>query len=183
MANGCSRAISQAQASPSVSSCCRPDPARPGSSTTAWKTSPAAPGFPDGKRFVYSAREKGHLNRIRVQSLEGGDARPLSPEGVFLRPSTNPVTPDGKFVLGIHRGGREASLYPVEGSGGEARPVAGLEANDWPVQWSQMGASFTFTSIAESRTKSGCSIPSAERRRRGSRDPARRARRRPLSAS
>jgi hypothetical protein len=95
--------------------------------------------LPDGKRFVYSAREKGHLNRIRVQSLEGGDARPLSPEGVFLRPSTNPVTPDGKFVLGIHRGGREASLYPVEGSGGEARPVAGLEANDWPVQWSHDG--------------------------------------------
>lgn len=56
---------------------------------------------------------------------------------MFLRASTNPVSPDGKFVLGTHRGGKQASLYPVEG--GEARPVAGFEANDRPVQWSQDG--------------------------------------------
>ena len=84
------------------------------------------------------------MNRILVQNLEGGDPQPLSPEGVFLRPSTNPVTPDGKFVLGTHRlgtsrGGREASLYPVERGGGEVRPVAGLDADDWAVQWSQDG--------------------------------------------
>jgi Tol biopolymer transport system component len=93
--------------------------------------------LPDGKRFVFSAREKGHLNRILVQSLEGGDAQPLSPEGVFLRPGTNPVTPDGKFVLGIRRGNQEASLYPLEG--GEVRPVAGMEREDWAVQWTQDG--------------------------------------------
>jgi len=94
--------------------------------------------LPDGKRFVFSAREKGHLNRIFLQSLEGGDPQPLSPEGVFLRPSTNLVTPDGKFVLGRQRGGG-SSLYPVERGGGEARPVAGLDGDDWPVQWSQDG--------------------------------------------
>jgi Tol biopolymer transport system component len=94
--------------------------------------------LPDGKRIVYSAREKGHLNRIFVQSLEGGDPMPLSPEGVFLPPSTNLVTPDGKLVLGRQRGGG-SSLYPVERGGGEARPVAGLDADDWPVQWSQDG--------------------------------------------
>jgi len=94
--------------------------------------------LPDGKRFVFSAREKGHVNRIFVQSLEGGDPMPLTPEGFFLRPSTNLVTPDGKFVLGRRPGGG-ASLFSVERGGGEARPVAGLDADDWPVQWSQDG--------------------------------------------
>jgi Tol biopolymer transport system component len=92
--------------------------------------------LPDGKRFVFAAQEKGHEPRIRVQDLEGGDPRPLSPEGVFIRPSTNPLSPDGKFVLGI-QGGAEASLYPLEG--GQASPVAGLDAGDWPIQWSEDG--------------------------------------------
>ncbi len=92
--------------------------------------------LPDGKRFVFAAREKGHEPRIRVQDLKGGDPRPLSPEGVWIRPSTNPLSPDGRFVLGIQSVGK-ASLYPLEG--GEARPVAGLEFEDRPVQWSEDG--------------------------------------------
>jgi Tol biopolymer transport system component len=92
--------------------------------------------LPDGKRVVFSAQEKGHEPRIRVQDLEGGESRPLSPEGVWVRSSTNPLSPDGKFVLGI-QGGAMASLYPLEG--GEARPVAGLDADDVPVQWSEDG--------------------------------------------
>ncbi|MEO8191255.1 MAG: hypothetical protein ABI682_13015 [Acidobacteriota bacterium] len=93
--------------------------------------------LPDGREVVFAAQEKGHRPRIFVQSLEGGDPRPLSPEGVYIRPSTNPLSPDGKFVLGIS--GAKASLYPLEG--GPARPVAGLEAGDVPVQWSEEGRS------------------------------------------
>jgi dipeptidyl aminopeptidase/acylaminoacyl peptidase len=92
--------------------------------------------LPDGKRFIFAAQEKGHGPRIRVQDLAGGDPRPLSPEGVWIRLSTNPLSPDGKFVLGTQGRGK-VSLYPVEG--GEARPVAGLEAEDWPIQWSEDG--------------------------------------------
>jgi eukaryotic-like serine/threonine-protein kinase len=92
--------------------------------------------LPDGKRFVFSAKEKGHEPRIRVQDLEGGDPRPLSPEGVFIRRSTTPLSPDGKFVLGIQVDAK-ASLYPLEG--GQARPVAGLDASYVPVQWSEDG--------------------------------------------
>jgi hypothetical protein len=55
---------------------------------------------------------------------------------VFIRPSTNPLSPDGKFVLGI-QGGAKASLFPLEG--GQARPVVGLDAGDWPIQWSEDG--------------------------------------------
>jgi hypothetical protein len=46
------------------------------------------------------------------------------------------LSPDGKFVLGIRSDGK-ASLYPLEG--GETRPVAGLEAEDLPIQWSEDG--------------------------------------------
>jgi Tol biopolymer transport system component len=90
----------------------------------------------DGKRFVFSAQEKGHGPRVHVQDLEGGQPRPLSPEGVWIRNSTNPLSPDGKYVLGVRRGAK-ASVYPLEG--GEPRPVAGLETGDWPIQWSEDG--------------------------------------------
>jgi len=40
------------------------------------------------------------------------------------------------FVLGV-QGNAKASLYPLAGS--EPRPVAGLEAGDWPIQWSEDG--------------------------------------------
>jgi hypothetical protein len=62
----------------------------------------------------------------------------LSPEGVSLRRATNPLSPDGKFVLGQGRG--KASLYPIQG--GPARPVAGLDPGDVPVQWSEDGHLF-----------------------------------------
>ncbi|HEY3204738.1 MAG TPA: protein kinase [Thermoanaerobaculia bacterium] len=92
--------------------------------------------LPDGRRFVFAAQEKGHGPRIRVQDLAGGDSRPLSPEGVWIPVATNLLSPDGRFVLGI-QGRAKASLYPLEG--GEPRPVAGLKADDVPIQWSEDG--------------------------------------------
>jgi Tol biopolymer transport system component len=92
--------------------------------------------LPDGKSFVFSAQEKGHGPRVLIQDLAGGQPRPLSPEGVWIRNPTNPLSPDGKFVVGV-TGSAKASLYPL--AGGEPRPVAGLEAGDWPIQWSEDG--------------------------------------------
>jgi len=92
--------------------------------------------LPDGKSFVFSAQEKGHAPRLYLQDLATGQPRPLSPEGVWIRNPSNPLSPDGKFVLGA-LGAAKASLYPV--AGGEPRPVAGLEAGDWPFQWSEDG--------------------------------------------
>jgi Tol biopolymer transport system component len=92
--------------------------------------------LPDGKGFIFSAQEKGHGPRIHLQDLAAGQPRPLSPEGVWIRNPSNPLSPDGKFVLGV-AGGAKASLYPV--AGGEPRPVAGFEGGDWPVQWSEDG--------------------------------------------
>jgi len=92
---------------------------------------------PDGKRIVFSAQEKGHGPRVYVQNLEGMP-HPISPEGVRINRGTSPMSPDGKLVVGIQGRGK-ASLYPLEG--GEARPIAGLEEEDWPVQWSADGRS------------------------------------------
>ena len=92
--------------------------------------------LPDGKSLVFSAQEKGHAPRIFVQPLDGGQPRPLSPEGVRIPIVTSLVSPDGKFVLGVGSGAKTA-LYPLEG--GEPRPVAGLEDGDFPIQWSEDG--------------------------------------------
>jgi eukaryotic-like serine/threonine-protein kinase len=92
----------------------------------------------DGKKVVFAAIEKGHGPRIYIQDIDGGAARAITPEQTVIRAATNPVSPDGKLVLGMHTAGR-ASLYPVEG--GEAVPVTGLEAGDAPVQWSSDGRS------------------------------------------
>jgi Tol biopolymer transport system component len=92
--------------------------------------------LPDGKRIVFAANEKGHQPRIYVQSAEAGLARPITPEGPWIRRATSPVSPDGKVIVGVGQGGK-ASLYPVEG--GDVRAVAGLEAQDIPLQWSSDG--------------------------------------------
>ena len=91
---------------------------------------------PDGKRIVFTANEKGHGSRIYIQDIERGAARPITPEQTVIRPATNPVSPDGKIVLGIQSAGR-GFLYAVDG--GEALPVSGLEPADIPVQWSSDG--------------------------------------------
>jgi Tol biopolymer transport system component len=93
---------------------------------------------PDGKRIVFSAQEKGHGPRVYVLDLEGGKPRPISPEGVRIRRSTSPLSPDGKLVVGIQGDGK-VSLYPLEGGG--ARLIAGLEEADRLVQWSADGRS------------------------------------------
>jgi eukaryotic-like serine/threonine-protein kinase len=93
---------------------------------------------PDGRRIIFSAQEKGQGPRVYVQDLEGGKPHPISPEGVRINRGTSPLSPDGKLVVG-NRGPGKASLYPLEG--GEARPIAGLEEAERPVQWSADGRS------------------------------------------
>jgi Tol biopolymer transport system component/predicted Ser/Thr protein kinase len=91
-----------------------------------------------GERIVFSAVQAGHRSRIYVQDVAAGEPRAISPEGVDIVRPSNALSPDGRFVVG--REGRvKASLYPLEG--GEARPIVGLEAGEWPFQWSADGRS------------------------------------------
>ena len=85
--------------------------------------------LPDGRRIVFVGSEPGHGRRAWVQDLDGGKARPITPEGVV----GTVRSPDGRFVAA--RGAdQRLALYPVEG--GPARPIEGLEPNDQLLRWS-----------------------------------------------
>ena len=92
--------------------------------------------LPDGKRIVFSAAEKDRPSRLYVRDLQGGKERPISPEGVILQETARTVSPDGKSVLAFAGNGK-AFLYPIDG--GDPRPVAGLNPDDRPIQWTVDG--------------------------------------------
>ena len=85
--------------------------------------------LPDGRKIVFVGSEAGHARRAWVQDLDGGKARPVTPEGVVGAV----LSPDGRFVAASSPDQR-VGLYPVEG--GPARMVDGLDANDQVLAWS-----------------------------------------------
>jgi len=80
--------------------------------------------IPDGKEVVFSANRIGHGVQCFVQDVDGGNPRPVTPEGVTFCE----ISPDGKLIAGNGPGGRGGSLYPVDG--GQPRPIPGLEADE-----------------------------------------------------
>jgi Tol biopolymer transport system component len=90
--------------------------------------------LPDGKRVVYDAHEAGKATRVFVQDLEGGAARPVTPEGVTLWA----VSPDGRLLL-TETAGQGFGLTPVEG--GPSVPLRGVEPNERPLRWTADGRS------------------------------------------
>jgi len=91
--------------------------------------------FPDGKRVVFLGLETGKGPRLYVQSLEGGDPKPISPELGLNFWVRRPVSPDGRRV--IARDGERFFLFPVDG--GDPVPVAGLVGRETPIRWSADG--------------------------------------------
>ncbi len=84
--------------------------------------------FPDGKSFVFSGNEPGHGVRLYVQDSSGGKSTPISPEGIDAQAFA--VSRDGKFVVGVGPD-QNGYLYPT--SGGDPRPVKGMEPGDIPI--------------------------------------------------
>ncbi|MGH9704051.1 MAG: protein kinase domain-containing protein [Candidatus Acidiferrales bacterium] len=84
----------------------------------------AASWLPDGKRIVFLGSEPGHAQRYFVQDIDGGQPKPISPEGIGSGRAVN-ISPDGKWVAGVGPDGK-GYLYPVEG--GEARAIPGFVA-------------------------------------------------------
>jgi serine/threonine protein kinase len=95
--------------------------------------------LPDGKRIVFNGNESGKPTRAFVQSLEGGAARPVTPEGV----TASLVTPDGKSLL-TRAAGQAYGLTPLEG--GPSEPIRGLEPSDDPLRWGADGRSLFLAS-------------------------------------
>jgi eukaryotic-like serine/threonine-protein kinase len=88
--------------------------------------------LPDGKGIVFNGSQPGRPARVFIQDLQGGAARPVSPEGVTGRL----LSPDGKsLVVGTPEQG--FSIVPLQG--GPARPIPGLESTDRPLRWAADG--------------------------------------------
>jgi hypothetical protein len=98
--------------------------------------SPAgAQWFPDGKRLLLAASERGHGVRLYEMEL-GADLsatlpRPFSPEGVTR--AWQAISPDGRFVVATHIDGRTNIYSTVDGV---VRPAAGVAAGERPIRWS-----------------------------------------------
>jgi eukaryotic-like serine/threonine-protein kinase len=65
--------------------------------------------LPDGKT-IFSAAEPGHAARTYLLDLQGGNPKPITPEGT----AGSFVTPDGKWVL-TRDAKRQMWLYPIAG--------------------------------------------------------------------
>ena len=91
--------------------------------------------FPDGRRLLLMASETGRLPRMWIQDLPDGKPRAVTPEGATGKETV--ISPDGRFVVVFPSGAMRALRYPVDG--GEPEPIAGLEDNEYPVQWTEDG--------------------------------------------
>ena len=92
--------------------------------------------FPDGRRILFQGRTGSGALRFYSQDVEGGDPRPVSPEGVQDGPVA--ISPDGR-LLAAPGPDQKIAIYPVDGS--EPRPLAGAEPGENPILWSSDGRS------------------------------------------
>ena len=89
--------------------------------------------LPDGRSVIYSAVSKDGSRRLYMQAIPDGKPQPIGPETLNLTARSNPVSPDGRFVVGTRLG--EAHLVPLDGSG-SSRLLPGLSPPaDRIVQW------------------------------------------------
>ena len=92
--------------------------------------------FPDGKRVLIYAWEPDRQGRFYALEIEGGKARPITPEGSSERGVA--LSPDGKTVFAAMADGK-TFLFDVDG--GPARPVPGAEGRPDIIRWSADGRS------------------------------------------
>ncbi len=94
--------------------------------------------FPDGRRILIAAQEKGKPPRSYIQDLSGGPPRPFAEEGM----RATLVSPDGREIAGTTLEGLQL-IYQADGEG-RARAIPGAEPGDFLVQWSEDGKSSSF---------------------------------------
>ncbi len=80
--------------------------------------------MPDGKQIVFSGKRPGHAVQCFAQNVDGGNPRPVTPEGVMFCE----ISPDGKLIAGNGLAGGGGWLYPMEG--GPPGPIPGLQAGE-----------------------------------------------------
>jgi Tol biopolymer transport system component len=90
--------------------------------------------MPDGKQVLLTASQRGGGPRIYLLDPDGGQPRPVIPEGYS---GGWIISPDGKWTVVAGPDQNAIYLYPL--SGGEPRVVRGLEPDDAVDQWSSDG--------------------------------------------
>ncbi len=96
--------------------------------------------FPDGKRILFVGREPGKGMRCYVQNAEGGQPRPVTPEGVLMKTIVMAfISSDGRYLIAADSQGREL-LYSVKGME-NPRSIPGLAEDDHVIRWSADGRS------------------------------------------
>jgi eukaryotic-like serine/threonine-protein kinase len=100
--------------------------------------------LPDSKRFVFLGNEKDHGLRLWVQSVDGGNPTPISPEGIQATQWV--VSPDGKTVAAV-TSDRHGYLFPVDG--GQPRAIPGFPDGNAPVGWTSDGQSIFVYNLGE----------------------------------
>jgi WD40 repeat protein len=114
-------------------------PTGPGATRTlprgALETHTGAAWMPDGRRVVISGTERGRASRLYVQSVDGGDPRAFTTEGVRLMPYVaRVVSPDGRLVIAIGPD-EQPALYPLDASDPQAMSV--LRPDLTPIGWGE----------------------------------------------
>jgi len=104
-------------------------------------------GFsPDGKHVLYAAQQAGRPPRTWMQDIDGGPAKPITPENVVGAD----ISPNGKWLLaGTIQSGIATMLVPI--AGGPSIPIAGLKPGDNPINWAADGRIYV-TTVAQPGT-------------------------------
>ena len=93
--------------------------------------------MPDGRQIVFAGSAAGQGVRCYIQDIEGGEPRPITPEGIRFHLGQKAVSPGGEWIAA--EGGGPPSLFPI--GGGEAQRIPGVEPQDNFVAWSSNGLS------------------------------------------
>jgi Tol biopolymer transport system component len=91
--------------------------------------------FADSKRIVFQGSEPGHASRVYVMKVEGGQPRPITPEGFSLGNYPHAISPDGTRIAVVGNDG----IALVSSEGGDPQPVRGSQPSDTPLRWMKGG--------------------------------------------
>jgi serine/threonine protein kinase/Tol biopolymer transport system component len=94
--------------------------------------------FPDARHLLEVGNQEGHGLRLWVQDSQGGDPRPISPEGTSMPYYRTCISPDGKRVAAFDAE-RRIAIYSIDG--GEPTLVPSTQPGEVPAFWTSDGKS------------------------------------------
>ena len=105
--------------------------------------------LPDSKGLLLTAREPGKGNRVYLRTLEGTEARPLTPEGYGA--PRGMISPDGKSFVAVRASDGKRFLFPITG-GESGKELPALEPGERLLRWAADGRSFFTYQAADRKT-------------------------------